>query len=92
MEQPLSSEERADLLARIAALDAEVATLSDFLENANTPLHSVGPDGVVRWANRAELAVLGYAREEYVAIRSRSFTLIRARSRISSAGSAEARR
>jgi PAS domain S-box-containing protein len=66
MEQPLAAEERAALLSRIASLDAEVAMLSDFLENANTPLHSVGPDGVVRWANRAELAALGYGREEYV--------------------------
>jgi two-component system CheB/CheR fusion protein len=40
--------------------------LTDFLENATVALRWVGPDGVILWANRTELELLGYTREEYV--------------------------
>jgi PAS domain S-box-containing protein len=40
--------------------------LEDFVENATVGLHWVGPDGTILWANRAELELLGYAREEYI--------------------------
>ena len=40
--------------------------LRDFVENAPVALHWVGPDGVILWANQAELDLLGYSREEYV--------------------------
>jgi PAS domain S-box-containing protein len=40
--------------------------LSDFFENATVGLHWVGPDGKVLWANRAELELLGYTRDEYI--------------------------
>jgi PAS domain S-box-containing protein len=40
--------------------------LSMFLETAAIGLHRVGPDGVILWANDAELQMLGYARAEYV--------------------------
>jgi PAS domain S-box-containing protein len=40
--------------------------LSDFFENATVGLHWVGPDGTILRANRAELELLGYSREEYV--------------------------
>jgi PAS domain S-box-containing protein len=40
--------------------------LSMFLETAAIGLHRVGPDGVILWANDAELQMLGYARDEYV--------------------------
>jgi PAS domain S-box-containing protein len=40
--------------------------LSDFVENATEGLHWVGPDGTIIWANRAELELLGYTREEYI--------------------------
>jgi len=52
--------------------EAEVAIhlreqqLSDFFENAPVGLHWIGPDGVVVWANHAELEMLGYAHDEYV--------------------------
>jgi PAS domain S-box-containing protein len=39
--------------------------LRDFLENAHMPIHWVGPDGIVLWANRAELQMLGYSPDEY---------------------------
>jgi PAS domain S-box-containing protein len=40
--------------------------LAEFFENASVGLHWVGADGIVLRANRAELDMLGYAREEYV--------------------------
>ncbi|MFM8271181.1 MAG: PAS domain S-box protein [Gemmata sp.] len=40
--------------------------LADFFENASVALHWVGPDGTILRVNRAELDMLGYAREEYV--------------------------
>ncbi|WP_229487749.1 ATP-binding protein [Pseudoduganella lutea] len=40
--------------------------LADFLENAAESLHRVGPDGIILWANKAELALLGYRWDEYV--------------------------
>jgi PAS domain S-box-containing protein/excisionase family DNA binding protein len=40
--------------------------LSDFFENALEGIHQVGPDGVILAANKAELKMLGYERDEYV--------------------------
>lgn len=40
--------------------------LADFFENATIGLHWVGPDGKILRANRAELEMLGYARDEYI--------------------------
>ena len=40
--------------------------LADFFENATIGLHWVGPDGTILRANRAELDMLGYSRDEYV--------------------------
>lgn len=40
--------------------------LSAFLETATVGVHSVDPDGVILWANDAELRTLGYAHEAYV--------------------------
>ena len=40
--------------------------LADYFENAEVALHLVGLDGRIRRANKAELAMLGYAPEEYV--------------------------
>ena len=40
--------------------------LADFFENATVGLHWVGADGIILRANRAELELLGYSREEYV--------------------------
>ena len=47
-------------------LDESERDLNDFFENGAVPLHWVGPDGTVLRANRAELDLLGYGREEYV--------------------------
>jgi PAS domain S-box-containing protein len=40
--------------------------LTDFIENSAVGLHWVAEDGTILWANRAELELLGYTREEYV--------------------------
>ena len=63
----------AQLQQRAATLATEVAQreraerlLRDFLETAAVGMHSVGPDGTIVWANRAELDLLGYAHDEYV--------------------------
>lgn len=69
----------AMLQQKTSALESEVARrkeiecmlqrreqeLSDFLENAVEGMHRVGPDGRILWANRAELELLGYTRDEY---------------------------
>lgn len=39
--------------------------LTALFENATIGLHWVGPDGMIRWANPAELEMLGYTKEEY---------------------------
>jgi PAS domain S-box-containing protein/excisionase family DNA binding protein len=63
----------AELQQKAARLEAEIAQriraereLRDFVEGASIAMHWVGPDGTVLWANRAELDLLGYTREEYV--------------------------
>ena len=40
--------------------------LDDTFENGAMALHWVGPDGTILRANRAELEMLGYSRDEYV--------------------------
>ena len=47
--------------------------VTDFLENGIMPMHSVGADGTILWANRAELDLLGYPAEEYIGRSVRSF-------------------
>jgi PAS domain S-box-containing protein len=70
----------AQLQQKTRALEVEIAKreqiermlrqreqeLSDFLENAVEGLHQVGPDGTILWANKAELALLGYEASEYI--------------------------
>lgn len=62
-----------DLLNRLARYEKEnrelksrVEELSDFLENAAVPLHWVDDNGIIIWANQAELDTLGFAMEEYI--------------------------
>ena len=40
--------------------------LKDFIENSNIGLHWVNGEGIIIWANQAELDLLGYTKEEYV--------------------------
>ena len=48
------------------ALKERQEELEDFFENASVPLHIVSADGIIVRANRAELEMLGYEREEYI--------------------------
>jgi PAS domain S-box-containing protein len=56
----------AELGAKEDALRETQRDLTDFVENAPFPMHSVGPDGTILWANRAALELLGFAADEYV--------------------------
>jgi PAS domain S-box-containing protein len=40
--------------------------LKDYFENASICLHWVNADGIVVWANAAELELLGYSEKEYI--------------------------
>ncbi|HXG48002.1 MAG TPA: PAS domain S-box protein [Methylomirabilota bacterium] len=42
------------------------AQLSAFLENSSLGLHWLDVDGRILWCNKAQLSLLGYAREEFV--------------------------
>ena len=52
---------QAELTAAARAND-----MADFLDNAAEGIHRVGRDGIILWANKAELDMLGYRWEEYV--------------------------
>jgi two-component system sensor histidine kinase VicK len=41
-------------------LTSRLAELTDFVENAALPLHWVNGEGIIIWANQAELDSLGY--------------------------------
>ncbi|TAJ30972.1 MAG: PAS domain S-box protein [Nitrospirae bacterium] len=57
----ITERKRAEL-----ALAEKTQELSDFIEHASVSMHWVGPDGIILWANQAELDLLGYTREEYI--------------------------
>lgn len=40
--------------------------LEDYVDNANIALHWVDTNGLIIWANKAELEMLGYSEEEYI--------------------------
>ncbi|MDX6613269.1 MAG: hypothetical protein QOD75_2455, partial [Blastocatellia bacterium] len=42
------------------------AELTDFIENATLGMHWVAKDGIIKWANRAEIDLLGYSLDEYI--------------------------
>jgi PAS domain S-box-containing protein len=42
------------------------AALRDYIENANICMHWVDANGIIKWANKAELDLLGYKEEEYI--------------------------
>lgn len=48
------------------ALERSEANLRDFLESASVAMHWVDANGVIIWANKAELEMLGYKPEEYI--------------------------
>lgn len=40
--------------------------LQDYVENATVALHWVDENGIIKWANKAELDMLGYHEDEYI--------------------------
>ncbi|RYF25993.1 MAG: PAS domain S-box protein [Flavobacteriales bacterium] len=59
----------------VAKLQAQIDELSDFVENAALPLHKVDKNGIIIWANQAELDAMGYMREEYIGRKISDFHL-----------------
>ena len=57
----------------VSTLQKREEDLRDVLENAVEGIHLVGPDGVIQWANNAELEMLGYRAEEYIGRSIRDF-------------------
>ena len=51
---------------QLATLERSESNLRDFFENATLGLHWVDENGIIIWANRKELEMLGYSKEEYV--------------------------
>lgn len=49
-----------------AELEFRIEELNDFIENASMPLHWVDGNGIILWANKAELDSLGFTKEEYI--------------------------
>ena len=60
------SQRIAELEAENALLRSREQDLADFVENAAVPLHWVAADGTILWANQAELALLGYTKDEFI--------------------------
>jgi len=56
-----------------AQIRRQASQLGAFLDTAAIALHRAGPDGTILWANESELALFGYAREEYVGHDLREF-------------------
>jgi two-component system sensor histidine kinase VicK len=56
----------AQALERERALEMRMADMTDFIEQGTLPLHWVDRNGMITWANQAELDLLGYSREEYI--------------------------
>ena len=48
------------------ALEQKADELATLLETAAVGMHWVGPDGIILWANDAELRMLGYSRDQFV--------------------------
>jgi PAS domain S-box-containing protein len=47
-------------------LNWKTKQLQDYVDNAAIGLHWVDGNGIIKWANKAELEMLGYSQEEYI--------------------------
>jgi PAS domain S-box-containing protein len=47
-------------------LKRKTKELQDYVDNAAIGLHWVDANGIIKWANKAELEMLGYTEEEYI--------------------------
>ncbi|MCE7042893.1 PAS domain S-box protein [Dyadobacter sp. CY312] len=48
------------------ALNKKSHELQEYIDNASVGLHWVDSHGIIKWANQAELDMLGYGQEEYI--------------------------
>ncbi len=55
------------------ALRESQQELQDFVDNAAEGMEWLDPEGTILWANRAQLDLLGYARDEYIGRRVAEF-------------------
>jgi two-component system sensor histidine kinase VicK len=55
-----------ELQEKVTLLEERIHELEDFIENAALPLHWVNGSGIITWANKFELDMLGYSKEDYV--------------------------
>jgi PAS domain S-box-containing protein len=51
---------------QLSTLKRSESNLRDFFENATLGLHWVNENGIIVWANRREMEMLGYSKEEYI--------------------------
>lgn len=58
--------ERDQLSGLVNTLRKRERELTDFVENGAIGMHWIAADGTILWANKADLDLLGYEREEYV--------------------------
>jgi PAS domain S-box-containing protein len=56
----------AELRCAEEALRESQEELQDFVDNAAEGMEWLGPGGTILWANRAQLDLLGYGRDEYI--------------------------
>jgi PAS domain S-box-containing protein len=61
------------LAARRRSADGQSSTAEKMAEHAPGGLLQVNAEGVIEWANRAELELLGYSRHEYIGKRAAEF-------------------
>ncbi|HYG39750.1 MAG TPA: PAS domain S-box protein [Cytophagales bacterium] len=47
-------------------LQRKTTELQDYVDNASIGLHWVDSSGIIKWANKAELDILGYTPDEYI--------------------------
>lgn len=64
VENPIASFEEVD--PHKQDLERKLRELQDYVDNAAIGLHWVDESGVIKWANKAELQMLGYSKEEYI--------------------------
>lgn len=59
------------------ALNKKTFELQDYVDNAVIGLHWVDANGIIKWANKAELDMLGYTEAEYIGQHISKFHLYR---------------
>src|SRR4051812_34318814 len=66
MDSTILEKKLADQEKQLQEMKSKLEKVTDFIENATVPLHWINDEGIVTWANQAELNLLGYTKEEYI--------------------------